>query len=234
VAVHQYLDAMRRLGDTPEVNRERRTWLDRCLVRTREMQQIINDWLTLASMEGSCLSGGKEPVNLKDTLGDTLKRYESMATDCGVSLRLDMPGADYSVSADRNCMSVLFDNLIENAVKYNRPGGSVTVAGARTAGEIVVEVTDTGIGIPEKHRPFIFDEFYRVKDESGKKTSGSGLGLPICRRIVSEHGGSITFESVVGTGSTFRVRLTAQRERPDSRAPGPQTDEVHHAQDTGG
>jgi signal transduction histidine kinase len=110
---------------------------------------------------------------------------------------------------DRNCLSVLFDNLITNAIKYNKPGGTVTVNGAVAAGEVVIAVADTGVGIPEKYRPFLFDEFFRVKDESAKKTAGTGLGLHISKRIVSEMGGTIHVESQVGAGSVFWVRLPA-------------------------
>jgi two-component system sensor histidine kinase/response regulator len=233
VAVHQYLDTMRRMGDTPEMGRQRQTWLDRCLQRTREMQQIINDWLTLAGMEGSCLSRRKEPVDLADVLCGTLKTHQEAAAAAGVTLSLDLPGRPYPVLADRTCMSVLFDNLIDNGIKYNRPGGTVALTARREGDEILVEVSDTGIGIPEKHRPFIFDEFYRVKDETCKSAPGSGLGLPICRRIVSEHGGSISFDSTVGTGSVFRVRFMVHSGDEEAAADSPAPDEVHHAQDTG-
>jgi signal transduction histidine kinase len=234
VAIHQYLDTMRRMGDSPEIGDRRQAWLDRCLHRTREMQQIIDDWLTLAGVEGNCLARRKEAVDLGEILGGAVTGYEGLAEDAGVSVTLDLPDDDYRVTADRNCMSVLFDNLIDNAIKYNRPAGTVTVTAHREDGEIIVTVADSGIGIPERHRPFVFDEFYRVKDERGKKTAGSGLGLPICRRIVSEHGGLIGFESTVGTGSTFTVRLMAHRDEAGPDAPSPETREVHHAQDSGG
>lgn len=237
VAVHQYLDTMKRMGDTPEMAKQRAGWLDRCLHRTREMQQIIDDWLTLSGVERGCLSRGKKTVDLKEILQAILRDYRNMAVETGdVTLVLDMPEAAYPVTADPSCMHVLFDNLIENAIKYNRPGGSVTVSGRRQGDEILVEIVDTGIGIAEKHRPFVFDEFYRVRDDTGKKTEGSGLGLPICRHIVSEHGGRITLDSVAGAGSTFRVHLMAHRKGEDAGKPGSEADdvEVQHAEDTDG
>jgi signal transduction histidine kinase len=116
------------------------------------------------------------------------------------------------VRGDRNCLSVLFDNLIVNAIKYNRPGGRVTVEGRAGNGEVFVSVQDTGIGIPEKYQAMIFDEFFRVKGEGAKTTTGTGLGLPICRRIAREVGGAVTVESQENVGSTFVVRLPAFRE----------------------
>ncbi len=124
---------------------------------------------------------------------------------------------------DRNCLSVLFDNLIVNAIKYNRPGGNVTVSGEAREGEVEISVIDTGVGIPEKYRQLLFDEFFRVEDEGCKKTAGTGLGLAISKRIVSEMGGSIAVESQVNAGSTFRVRLPAFRaqaaEEDNNRSP---------------
>ena len=123
-----------------------------------------------------------------------------------------MPESGLYVWGDRNCLSVLFDNLITNAIKYNKPGGKVTVTGVVSAGEVVIAVADTGVGILEKYRPFLFDEFFRVKDESAKKTAGTGLGLHISKRIVSEMDGTIDVESQVGVGSVFWVRLPAEHE----------------------
>jgi two-component system phosphate regulon sensor histidine kinase PhoR len=108
-------------------------------------------------------------------------------------------------------MNVLFDNLITNAIKYNKPGGRATVTGSLSGGEVIIAVADTGVGIPEQYRPFLFDEFFRIKGEGVKRTEGTGLGLHISKKIVSEMGGSIEVESQAGMGSTFRVRLPAWR-----------------------
>ena len=116
---------------------------------------------------------------------------------------------------DLNCVSVVFDNLIVNAIKYNRPGGKVAVSAEVLGGEVVIAVADTGVGIPEKSRPLLFEEFFRVEGEGSKRTPGSGLGLSICRRLVSEMGGSISVESEVNVGSTFRVRLLEWRAQAD-------------------
>jgi two-component system phosphate regulon sensor histidine kinase PhoR len=135
-----------------------------------------------------------------------------MAAGEGVSLQVALPEAPLCVGGDWNCLTVLFDNLITNGIKYNRPGGKVTVAGWLSDGEVVVTVADTGVGIPEKYRPFLFDEFFRIKDDGAKKTTGTGLGLHISKRIVSEMGGSLDLESEPGVGSTFRVRVPAWHE----------------------
>ncbi len=216
VAVHQYLSVLKHLDETPESQAKRREWIDRCLARINELQQLIGDWLTLARVEGGALFKERIPVDLSRILTDILNTYEQTAASEAVSLEAQVPDAGLWVCGDRNCVSVLFDNLITNAIKYNRPGGRVTVSGAVSDGEVVITVADTGIGIPEKYRPYLFDEFFRVKDEGAKQIPGTGLGLHISKRIVTEMGGTIDVESAAGSGSTFRVRLPVWRESAGS------------------
>jgi signal transduction histidine kinase len=212
VAVHQYLDVLKHLDDTEGAAAKRQEWLDRCLKRTEEMQALIRDWLTLARIEGDAFSRQWVKVDLERIVAEILRTYEEMAAASGVALSSQIPENTYLVKGDRTCLSVVFDNLIINAIKYNKPGGKVTVSAEAQGGETVISVADTGVGIPEKDRPLLFSEFFRVEGEGCKKTPGTGLGLAICRRIVAELGGSISFESEVNVGSTFRVRLLPWRE----------------------
>jgi len=213
VAIQQYLDVLKHLDQEDDVPRfRRREWLDRCLTRIEELQNLITDWLTLAQVEGGTLSKERVKVDLSGMISDILKNYEQTASANNVSLEAHLSDCSLLVWGDRNCLSVLFDNLITNAIKYNKPGGKVTVTGSQSLGEAVIAVTDTGVGIPEKYRPFLFEEFFRVKDESAKKTAGTGLGLHISKKIVSEMGGTIEVQSELGVGSTFCVRLPAWRE----------------------
>jgi len=206
VAVHQYLDVLARLPDSDHARRQE--WIDRCLRRTEELQHLIKDWLDVARMEGDTLSRQRVKVDLGDVVGDIVATYRELAAGEQVTLAACLPPGS-CVRGDRNCLNVLFDNLITNAIKYNRSGGSVTVSGELLDGEVVVSVADTGVGIPEQHREYLFDEFFRVRDGSAKPTSGSGLGLHISKKIAMEMGGTITVESAPGEGSTFRVRLPA-------------------------
>jgi signal transduction histidine kinase len=212
VAVHQYLDVLKHVDDTASGTAKRQEWLDRCLARTEEMQALIKDWLSLARIEGESFFREWVKVDLQRIVADILRTYEEMAATNGVSLENRLPENTYFVRGDRTCLSVVFDNLIANAIKYNKPGGQVTVSAESLGGEIAFSVADTGVGIPEKYRPLLFEEFFRVEGEASKKTPGTGLGLSICRRIVSEMGGSISVDSEVNVGSTFRVRLLEYRE----------------------
>jgi two-component system, sensor histidine kinase and response regulator len=240
-AIHQYLDVLKRLGDSTEVAAKREEWLDRCLARTAELRRLIDDWLLLAKSEGATLVTKRERVDLKPVLTSLLASYEERAREAEVELETKLPEPEYPVLGDRNCVAVLFDNLITNAIEYNRRGGRVTVTAHRQPGEMVVDVRDTGQGIPEEAVALLFEEFFRLREvgngngtgnedggENGnrndggprRKLKGTGLGLPICKRIVSELGGGIEVESKVGEGSTFRVHLP---EYPVARSNGAET-----------
>jgi signal transduction histidine kinase len=209
VAIQQYLDVMARMEESGHEVENRKQWLERCLNRAREMRNIIDDWLTLAKIEGGHLVRQDADVELKAIVSAILDSYQGMAAAAQVSLALDMPDPEYVAAGDHNSFSVLFDNLIVNAIKYNKPGGTVTVAGGKAPGEFIISVTDTGIGVSQEDLPFLFDEFFRGRNRGEQKTGGTGLGLPICRRIVTEMGGRIEVESKMGVGSVFRVRVPA-------------------------
>ena len=212
VAIHQYLDVLKHLDDKDSEPGRRREWIERCLKRTEELQSLIADWLTLARVEGGALLRERVAVDLQEIVPGILKTYEEMAAAGNVALETRMSQEALCVWGDRSCLSVLLDNLITNAIKYNQPGGKVTVSGCLSGGEVVIAVADSGVGIPERYRPFLFDEFFRIKGEGARRIEGTGLGLHISKKIVSEMGGSIDVESQTGVGSTFRVRLPAWSE----------------------
>ncbi|MFO7588475.1 MAG: hybrid sensor histidine kinase/response regulator [Gemmatimonadota bacterium] len=210
VAIHQYLEVMKRLGDAPGAAEKRADWIDRCLARTSELQDLIDDWLTLSRLEGGrSLAREIRPIDVRPVVETVVRSYEEMARQEDVRLVLELPEHGPVALGDRNCVSVLVDNLVTNAIKYNRPGGSVVVGARERDGEVVLTVRDTGVGIAAENRERLFDEYYRVREEGAGAPRGTGLGLPICRRIVDELGGAIDVESELGVGSTFRVRLPA-------------------------
>lgn len=215
VAIHQYLDTLKQLGDTPDTASKRQDWLERCLQRTDEVLAIIKDWLTLSKVESGSLTGEILRVDLKPIILNTMEANADMAAEQGITLEAELPADEYPVKGDRNCLAVLFDNLMVNAIKYNKPEGRVSVSVKAQDHQIVVAVADTGIGIPEKYRQALFDEFFRVKGQSSDQTTGTGLGLAICKRITTEMGGTIEVESELDVGSTFRVSLPTYHEKAD-------------------
>jgi signal transduction histidine kinase len=106
-------------------------------------------------------------------------------------------------------LSLLARNLLENAVQYTRPGGTIEVSVRAEDGAGVLSVRDTGVGIPTREQGRIFERFYRVDRARSRETGGTGLGLSIVKHIVENHGGSVEVRSELGQGSTFIVRLPA-------------------------
>ncbi len=210
-AVHQYLDVLRQLDHSASTAAKRDEWLERCLKRTEEMQTLIRNWLTLARVEGHRLMGERVRVDLSGIIANIVETCSSLAAESGVTVEADVPEGLGAVAGEAGCLTALFDNLIVNAIKYNRAGGRVAIAARRDRDEVIVSVADTGIGIPPEARRLLFEEFYRVEG-SAKGAPGAGLGLAICRRIVQELGGSISVESELGVGSTFTVRILAWQE----------------------
>jgi two-component system phosphate regulon sensor histidine kinase PhoR len=100
-------------------------------------------------------------------------------------------------------------NLIDNAIKYTPEGGRVRVSARAAGDEVVIEVADSGIGIPAEDLPRIFERFYRVDKSRSREMGGTGLGLSIVKHVVQVHGGIVDVESTVGKGTTFRVKLPA-------------------------
>jgi signal transduction histidine kinase len=106
-------------------------------------------------------------------------------------------------------LALLIRNLVDNAIRYTRPGGRVDVALAPENGEVVLTVQDTGLGIPSRDIPRIFERFYRVDRARSRETGGTGLGLSIVKHVVENHGGRVDVRSELGQGTRFEVRLPA-------------------------
>jgi signal transduction histidine kinase len=123
------------------------------------------------------------------------------------------------VQGDALALGHVAANLIGNAIKYNRPGGTVTIEVSPAPDSACLTVSDTGIGIPEEYLPQLFTEFLRVKTEETHGIPGTGLGLAICKKIVEGLGGTIEVTSTLGTGSRFVVRLPAARQSPPQGSP---------------
>lgn len=154
-------------------------------------------------------------VSLGPILRDTLDVLLPRARQHNLTLQEDIPQSLPPVYADPDDLAELFLNLLDNAIKYTPPGGTVTVRARVDNQHVVVEVADTGEGIPPEDLPHIFEPFYRVDKARTRRVGGSGLGLAIVKAIVERHGGKIDVRSTVGEGTTFYVTLplySAQRE----------------------
>jgi OmpR-family two-component system manganese-sensing sensor histidine kinase len=146
------------------------------------------------------------PLALNDVFFKAFETIQPLARQKHLSLEFQeiQPAM---ISGDAGLIQRLLTNLISNAVRYTTAGGKIIFALHTESSNVVVAITDTGIGIPEEALPYIFDRFYRVEQSRSHETGGSGLGLAIAQKIVELHGGEISVQSTVGQGTTFRVSL---------------------------
>lgn len=207
VAVEQYLEVLKHLGDTPNKAACQKEWIDRSLLRIKEMRAIIQDWLMISKIESGQLVQHLEPISISPIIKDIFRFYETSVKEKHIQLISEVSDDLSLVEGHAECLRMLFFNLIGNAIKYNKINGIVKITSKEDAENIFIEVTDNGIGIPEDKLEAVFEEFYRVKNENTKHLSGTGLGLPICKKIVTELGGSIKVSSKENQGSIFTVRL---------------------------
>lgn len=167
---------------------------------------LIEDLLVLSRIETRALPDFV-PVSLLEIISETVDGIGPAAKRGDVTIGiLPIRGSDV-ILGDRRQLISAFANLIENAVKYSDPGSSVEVEIAGMDDEVVVRITDHGIGIPTKDIERIFERFYRVDQARSRQTGGTGLGLSIVRHVVVNHDASVEVESRLGEGSTFRLRF---------------------------
>jgi two-component system phosphate regulon sensor histidine kinase PhoR len=187
-----------------EEDQRKRHFLEKALRRIEQMQNLVEDLLTLTKLES-----GRERLNLSEfKLRELVEEvYDSLEQEFvkrEVSFE-NLVSEDFKIFADRQKFFLLLRNLIDNAVKYNKRGGKVWVRAKKEGNKQILEVEDTGIGIPPEHVPFIFERFYRVDKGRSREMGGTGLGLSIVKHIVFLHGGEIKVHSKPGEGSRFSI-----------------------------
>jgi PAS domain S-box-containing protein len=169
--------------------------------------RMVSDILDLARIEAGRFQRRRERFDLVMSLRGTIDRLRHMTQEREIAVTLSAPEGLASVSADSLRMEQVFTNLLGNAIKYTPRGGQIAIAVEDLGPELLVEVRDTGVGIPKEHLDRVFDRFYRVPLPAGSEVEGTGLGLSICKAVIEEHRGRIWVESQVGRGSTFFVTI---------------------------
>ena len=175
---------------------------------TERMIRLVENLMRLTSEEAHEMD---EEVPLSEVFAMTLDELSPMIQKKNLTVTIKNT-PDISLTGSRIMLYRVMSNLLENAAKYNREHGSVTVVTGRDGDAVVVEITDTGIGIQEEELSHIFEPFYRVDQSRSRAVGGAGLGLSLVKDIVEKHGGEITVKSVIGEGTTFMLRFPG-RER---------------------
>ncbi|MFL5766461.1 MAG: ATP-binding protein [Actinomycetota bacterium] len=176
------------------------------------LSRIVSDLLDLSRLEsGSELASD---VRLDEIAREETGRFRPAAEQAGLTFEVDIAPTD-PVRGSARDLSLLVRNLVDNAIRSTHAGGSVRVSAISVKGETLLEVADTGIGIPSRDLSRIFERFYRVDRARSRDTGGTGLGLAIVRHVAENHGGSVRVESELGLGTTFEVRLPSARSSSD-------------------
>ena len=203
VAGNLYLLRDRVMG--PEVEKYAEV-VDRSLKRLEQMRKLIADLLDMTRIESGEKRRSLEEVDLAEAARSSLETVSREAEELGLELELKSPDR-LLLRADSTEITMILNNLVSNAVKYNRPGGRVTVKLEKADGEILIRVSDTGIGMSPEGVEKLFGEFVRLKDRRTREILGTGLGLSILKRVVDLYGGKVEVESELDRGSVFTVRL---------------------------
>jgi len=182
----------------PETQREFLTIIDE---QSEHLGKLIDSLLDVSRLESGHFEIQKQRLSLKDMIHDAAHELYPLINEKGIVLSENIPAALPEVEADRERLRQAMTNLLSNAIKFSPDGGNIIVKAEDKGNELLVQVTDHGIGIPKEALRHLFERFYRVKTPAG--VGGAGLGLYITKQIVEAHGGRIWVESELGKGSTF-------------------------------
>ena len=164
---------------------------------------LVNDIIQLSRLDENSTQFQRAPVDLYDLCAQSIERLSTVAARQSVTLALT--GEHAEIIGVEQLLKEMIYNLLDNAIKYNVPGGSVTASVRKSAGRTILSVSDTGIGIPYAHQPRVFERFYRVDKSHSKEVGGTGLGLSIVRHAAQYHGARLELKSQPGKGTTITV-----------------------------
>ncbi|MBN1451558.1 MAG: GAF domain-containing sensor histidine kinase [Anaerolineales bacterium] len=191
----------------PEMSREQQEQIVKNIHNeTLRLNSLASSFLDLARLESGRVQFQKSTFDIMDLLHECRDVVASKAEEDNIQIRVIEPDGPTMLDADRNKIKQIILNLLSNALKYNRPNGSIILKAVSSEGQMQISVQDTGIGIPEDAVGHLFEKFYRVRDHETKAV-GTGLGLSICKQIVQGHGGSIEIKSRLGIGTNIIVNL---------------------------
>ena len=182
--------------------------LEQARTRISSLFELVGDLLRLSrAREGVLPAGERLPVDLGTVVEKVLDLHKERATRKGISVSLQRTGGTSQLMGDEGSLRDVVANLVSNAIEYTPEGGQVKVKMFTREGHVVLEVIDTGIGIPEEEQKHLFTEFFRASNAKQVRAGGTGLGLTIVKEIVRQHGGTIAVDSLLNLGTCMRVSL---------------------------
>src|SRR6267378_3626266 len=193
-------------GEVGELNEEQERFLSVVDRNADRLLHVVGDLLFVSQVEAGIISLEKSPFELIGLLGEAVDAALPAAESKDIAIQLN---ADHvaEVDADRARLAQVFDNLISNAIKFTPPGGRIDVGAVGRGDRVHIEIADSGMGISAEDQRRLFRRFFRTSAANEQAIQGTGLGLAIVKAIVDGHGGRVTVESEVGSGTTFCVEL---------------------------
>lgn len=209
-SIQAYADAL--LDGALDDSTVNRGFVERIVEQSERLRRLILDLLNLARVESQEQAPDLETFDLNAVVRDDLPSHRSVADSRELTLREELCLQALPVRADREGLRTVLDNLVRNALSYTPSGGIVTVRTLRTDDGALLEVADTGVGIPREHQQRIFERFFRVDKARSREVGGTGLGLAIVKHLAEQWGAAIEVESDLGRGSLFRIRWRNARD----------------------
>jgi two-component system phosphate regulon sensor histidine kinase PhoR len=217
-AIQSYLKLILE-GYVPQ-NKVRET-LEKAERRAMEQLALIADLLELGRIGSADARGLVQPVHVEQSLCEQVELLMGSAKERNIAVETHIGSDLPPVLANPDQIKSLWNNLVSNAIKYNRDGGSVTVTLVREGDRLIASVADTGIGIPKEAMTRLFSEFFRADNAKSVSRMGTGLGLSIVKEIIERAGGQITVESELDKGTTFHLWLPVYQPASYTGPPNP-------------
>ncbi len=206
--VRGYAEALLDGTAQPTLNKR---YLETIRTEAERLNRLIDDLLDISRIQAGRLSLRKESFSLRETAAALTNQLAARLSEKNITVEADIPDLLQMVVGDRDRTHQMLLNLMDNALRFSRPGGKITVTAApgtgQNSGKVCVSVIDNGPGIPSEELPHIWERFYRVEKSRDRKLGGTGLGLAIVKEIIEAHGESITVESGPGSGTIFTFTL---------------------------
>jgi signal transduction histidine kinase len=171
------------------------------------LSSLINNLLDITIMEAGNMVLDFKRVKVFDFLQDTLSSVTRSNNTDTPQFDIELSNNLSTIEVDKNLLRIALNNLLTNAIKYNKPNGKVTVNADEIDDQLIIKISDTGIGISDQDQKHIFEKFYRSENDNVRQKPGHGLGLALAKEIIDLHGGKLLLQSTVGEGSTFTVTL---------------------------
>ena len=203
--IHMYAESL--LDEQGVTDEQRINAVNTINDEVERLALLISNLLNISKIEAGNIAINRQRIKFAEFLEDTFNSVARSGSENNIGFDLQLPRTLSNIQVDKDLLRIAINNLLTNAVKYNRPGGQVSMRAEETDAAITLHISDNGIGISEHDRGHIFDKFYRSTDDNVLQKSGHGLGLSLAKEIIELHHGKIDLESTLGKGSHFTIEL---------------------------